>query len=230
MRIIILAFSIALLGGLCAPAFAADTAADSADLELGEEINITCAACHGEYGEGSKSGVYPRIAGMDPRYLAAQLRDFKSRKRLNIPMFPYTTERDLPEEDIRAVAAYLASVKLRTRMPPVDEAHFDALARLKLSKQILNIPRYPGDIAKGRAFYNKECDTCHGRDGRGKHTSKNAIPLLAGQHSAYLLRQIELIRKGERWHDDEEDDKLFQSYSDSEISDMLAYLSILDDE
>ena len=50
MRIIILAFSAALFGGFCGPAFAAGAAADSAaaeapDLELGEEINITCAAC-----------------------------------------------------------------------------------------------------------------------------------------------------------------------------------------
>lgn len=205
-------------------------AMEEPDLELGEEINVTCAGCHGEFGQGSKSGEYPRLAGMDARYLASQLRDFKSRKRLNIPMFPYTTDRELPEEDVLAVAAFLASIKLKTKMPPIDEKKFDALARLKLSQQILNIPRFPGNIEKGKAFYKKECDTCHGRDGRGKHTEKNAIPLLAGQYSAYIQRQIELIRAGKRYHDEPDDDKLFKTYSDEQISDMLAYLSILDDQ
>ncbi len=212
---------------LASPTWAAE---EEPDLELGEKINMTCAGCHGENGQGKPNGEYPRLAGMDARYLAAQLRDFKSRKRLNIPMFPYTTERELPEEDIRAVAAYLASIRLKSRMPPVNENTFDALERLKLSRRILNIPRYPGDLVKGKRFYRKECSNCHGRDGRGKHTRKNFIPMLAGQHSAYLLRQISLIRAGKRFHDEPDDDELFSAYSDEEFSDMLAYLSILDDE
>lgn len=227
MRKIILPLMMGLALSLHMPPAGAD---EQPDLELGEEINVTCAGCHKENGQGSENGVYPRLAGMDARYLAAQLRDFKSRKRLNIPMFPYTTDRELPEEDVMAVAAYLASIKLQTRMPPVDEKTFDALERLKLSKRILNVARYPGDLAKGKKFYKKECGTCHGKTGKGKHTKKNFIPLLAGQHSIYLLRQIKLIRNGKRPHDEPDDDKLFRLYSDGEISDMLAYLSVLDDE
>ena len=63
------------------------------DIEYAEEINDTCAGCHGEFGEGSIDGEYPRLAGLDEEYLASQIRHFKSRERLNIPMLPYATER-----------------------------------------------------------------------------------------------------------------------------------------
>ncbi len=90
---------------LCA---AAPVLAD--DLEKGKEINGTCAACHGEFGQGGKKGEYPRIGGQRAGYIEDQLRSFRSRTRINIPMFPYTQERELPDEDIKAVAAYLACI------------------------------------------------------------------------------------------------------------------------
>jgi len=40
-----------------------DSVAVRVDLEYGEEINETCAACHGEFGEGMPDGEYPRLAG-----------------------------------------------------------------------------------------------------------------------------------------------------------------------
>jgi cytochrome c553 len=157
------------------------------DLEYGEEINETCAACHGEFGEGSLDGEYPRLAGMPVAYLARQLRLFKQRERLNIPMMPYATERELPEEDVMAVSAYLASIELPTKLPPIDEsADFNAYQRL--------------------------------------------IPQLAGQHSLYLLKQVNSIRNSERLHDEPDDAEVFQAYSDVEIGDLLAYLSVQDDD
>jgi cytochrome c553 len=71
--------------------FCADAKAEAPaiDLELGEEINETCAGCHGEYGQGSIDGEYPRLAGLTAGYIARQLRNFKQRKRINIPMLPY---------------------------------------------------------------------------------------------------------------------------------------------
>ena len=99
------------------------------DLELGEEINETCAGCHGEYGQGSIDGEYPRLAGLTAEYIARQLRNFKQRERINIPMLPYTNERELPEGDLVSIAAYLASIQLPTKLPPINEAEFDALKR-----------------------------------------------------------------------------------------------------
>ena len=58
------------------------------DIEKGKEINGTCAACHSDNGQGGKKGEYPRIAGQQVKYLETQLRNFRSRTRVNIPMFP----------------------------------------------------------------------------------------------------------------------------------------------
>ena len=216
------------------PKVESQTVADEdLDLEYADEINGTCAGCHGEFGEGTADGEYPRLAGLDAEYLAQQLRNFKARDRMNIPMTPYTTERELPEEDVVLIAAYLSQIELPTKLPPIDEEkEFDALARLKASGRIINIARYPGNIEKGEKFYQKECAGCHGEAGQGQvalnKVSMN-IPQLAGQYSVYISRQIEKFRAGERLHDDSRDADIFKSFSDAEIEDMLAYLSILDD-
>jgi nitrate/TMAO reductase-like tetraheme cytochrome c subunit len=210
------------------PEPAVTVAESDIDVELGEEINATCAGCHGEFGEGSIDGEYPRLAGLDVEYLARQLRHFKQRERLNIPMVPFTTERELPEEDLLAVAAYLSGIQLPTRLPPVDdEAEFNALERLRASKLVVNIAPYPGKVAAGRKLYRDECAGCHGRDAYGD--TGHTVPPLAGQHSLYLFRQVEKFRSGERLHDDPRDAGTFSLFSDTEINDILAYLTTLDD-
>ena len=216
-----------LLGLIFCAAARAEGEAPAIDLDLGEEINETCAGCHGEYGQGSIDGEYPRLAGLTAGYIARQLRNFKQRKRINIPMLPYTNDRELPEEDLVSIAAYLASIELPTKLPPINEAEFDALERLQASKKVVNIATYPGDTEAGRKFYKKECASCHGKDGYGD--SRDDIPQLAGQYSQYLLKQVENIRAGERFHDDADDAGIFREYTDAEIADMLAYLATLDD-
>lgn len=198
------------------------------DMEYGEEINETCAGCHGEYGQGSIEGEYPRLAGLDAEYIAKQLSDFKQRKRINIPMIPFANDRELPGDDVRVISEYLSRIELPTKLPPVDEENFDALERLHASKRVVNIKAYPGDIELGRKFYQKECASCHGKDGYG--IRKKKAPQLAGQYSEYLLRQVKYYRSGERLHDEEEDDaELFMQFSDEVIDGMLAYLATLDD-
>jgi cytochrome c-type protein NapC len=197
------------------------------DPEYGEEINETCAGCHGEYGEGSQDGEYPRLAGLTADYIARQLRYFKSRERINIPMTPYATERELPEADVLAISGYLAGMQLPSKLPPVDPAAFDALERLQAGKRVLNIPRYPGNVTTGRALYHAECAGCHGEDARGR--TQPDIPQLAGQHSLYLRRQVARFRSAERLHDKPRDAEIFRQFDDAEIDAILAYLSVLDD-
>jgi len=197
------------------------------DMEYGEEINQTCAACHGEYGEGSSDGEYPRLAGLDRDYLVQQLRLFKNRERINIPMLPYATERELPEEDVRTIAAYLSSIELPRKLPAIDESTFDAYERLQAGKRVVNIAPYPGNVATGRRIYAKECASCHAGDASGN--AGRLIPPLVGQHSLYLLQQVNRFRKGERVHDAPRDAEVFREFSDAEIGDILAWLATLDD-
>ncbi|MBL8449747.1 MAG: c-type cytochrome [Dechloromonas sp.] len=194
----------------------------AADLEKGREINGTCAACHGEFGQGGKKGEYPRIAGQRAGYIMDQLKSFRSRTRVNIPMFPYTQERELPDEDIRDVAEYLAAIELPTRMPTFkgDE---DALTRLQMVDKVMIIPRSEGDIENGGAVYQKLCVTCHAKTGLGR----GKFPMLVGQYTNYLKRQIDAYVKGERPHDEEGKGGVLNTLKEKDIQDVLAYLTTL---
>ncbi len=195
------------------------------DLEKGKEINGTCAACHGEFGQGGKRGEYPRLAGQRVRYIENQLRAFRARTRVNIPMFPYTQERELSDEDIRDVAAYLAGVELPTKMPTFI-GNEDALTRLQMVDKVMIIPRAEGDTEAGGALYRKQCAGCHATNGRGK----GMFPMLSGQYTSYLRRQIELYLKGDRPHDEEGTQGRLNALSESEIRDILAHLTTLQGE
>ncbi len=201
-----------------------------ADLYNGEEINELCAGCHGEYGEGGKEGEYPRIAGQPESFIIKQMHLFRDRKRPNIPMLEYVDERQFPDQEILDISAYLARVKLATKLPPIIEGEeFNAHERLQLTKRLLNIGRVEGDVKKGRKTYNRECRACHGDRGRGDHDS--GVPMLSGQYINYLKRQVEKYRKKIRIHDEEApDEEILNEFSDAELQDIYAYLSIADDD
>lgn len=197
------------------------------DPEAGRQINQVCAACHGDNGQGGKKGEYPRLAGQHQEYLKEQLVKFKARKRINIPMFPYTEERELPDDDIVHITAYLASITLDTKVPEFKETD-DALTRLQVMEKILNIPRTEGDVAAGAKLYKGECASCHGLKGQGR---KNT-PMLAGQYTNYMQRQVEKFIKNERIHDEEAKPgkDILNLLKPEEIRDILAFLTTLDDE
>lgn len=208
--------------------------------DSGKEIYGPCAACHGDMGQGGKRGEYPRIAGQRAGYIEDTLRKFRSRERLNLPMFPYTQERELPDADIKAVSAYLAGIELSTQIPdfkPTD----DALTRLLAMEKVMIIPRIDGDLANGGHLYKEECAYCHGANGRGK----TRFPMLVGQYVNYLQKQIAAYVKGERAHDADDDDEdtakkqegqpkakpqgVLNRLSEKDINDILAHITRLQD-
>ena len=200
------------------------------DLEIGAEINEVCAGCHGEFGQGGKQGVYPRLAGQPYQFLFDQLVLFRERKRPNLAMVEYVDERQMPDEDIQDIAAYLFALQLPTKLPPVDESdpEFDALQRLNDAKRVIQIPRAEGDTTKGGKLYRRECSSCHGKAGEGDH--KNGVPMLAGQYTSYLWRQVDKYNDGIRIHDpNEPDDRLLSEFTREDLRDVFAFLSIQDD-
>ncbi len=200
------------------------------DLENGQDINEVCAGCHGEYGQGGNEGEYPRLAGMPAPFLARQLHLFRERKRPNLAMIEYVDDRQMPDPDIEDIAHFLQGIELKTKLPPVDEnaPGFNAYERLLESKQLMQIPRAPGDVELGRKRYRKECASCHGSEGWGR--ADKAVPLLAGQYTNYLWRQVKKYREGVRIHDPEApEDRLLLDFNDDELRDIFAYLSIVDD-
>jgi cytochrome c553 len=205
---------------LFAAAWLAAGAAVAVDLEKGKEINGTCAACHGDQAAGGKKGEYPRLAGQRVAYLENQLKSFRARTRINIPMFPYTQERELSDEDIKDVSAYLAGIELSNRMPTYTGKE-DALTRLLMAEKVMIIPRAEGDLANGEAIYQKKCAACHGKAGKGR----GMFPMLVGQYSNYLKRQADLYLKGDRPHDEEGVVGVLNTLKEQEIQDILAYLT-----
>ena len=195
------------------------------NLDKGKEINSTCAGCHGDAGQGGSRGEYPRLGGQSAKYLESQLKAFRARTRVNIPMYPYTQERELPDEDIKDIAAYLASIELPTKWPVFKDSD-DALTRLTLTERVMIIPRVTGNLANGEAIYQKKCVTCHGKTGMGR----GMFPMLVGQYTSYLKRQMEKYVKGERPHDEEAVGGLLNTLKEEDLQDILAYITSLQEQ
>lgn len=207
---------------LLASALLLPLTAQAQNLARGKEVNETCAACHGELGQGGKKGEYPRLAGQRAAHIADQLKAFRRRARINIPMYPYTQERELSDADIEDVSAYLAQVELPTQWPEFKPGD-DALTRLTAMEKVMIIPRSPGDTEQGGKLYQKECAACHAKDGMGK----GKFPRLVGQYTAYLKKQIDAFVKGDRPHDEVEVKGILNEMKEQELLDVLAYLTLI---
>ncbi len=217
--------SVLLLGALIVlMTISAGAVIAAADLEKGKEINGTCAACHGDQGAGGKRGEYPRIAGQRVGYIESQLRNFRSRIRMNIPMFPYTQERELSDQDIKDVAALLAQIKLSSKMPTYVGTE-DALTRLQMAEKVMIIPRSEGDVEKGGALFQARCSACHGESAQGH----GMVPMLVGQYTNYLKRQIDAYLAGDRPHDEDGTVGELNRLSPDDIQNVLAYLTTIQD-
>jgi cytochrome c553 len=169
-------------------AAAADAEADADVKVTGEAIYRYCQACHGEKGAGGEGGKYPRIAGLPSDYIAQQLHDFKSQRRVNKPMIPIFKHHRFDETVITLVAEHIAG------MPPPGLALWpyqpspEAIAAYG-SKQAL--------ADAGAQGYQSDCASCHAEDGLGK---PDGGPPLLDQYPAYLAKQIGDFAAGHRQH------------------------------
>lgn len=201
------------------------------DMDNAAEINEVCAGCHGEHGQGGKNGEYPRLAGLPAPFIARQLDLFRARERENLAMVEHTDHRQMPDSDIRDISAFLAAIELPSRLPPLDgtASDFNAYERLMATKRVVQIPRAEGDPVAGERLYATDCACCHGRGARGRE--RDAVPMLAGQYTGYLQRQVGKYIDKARIHDpsDPEAGELLAAFTAAELRDIFAYISILDD-
>lgn len=188
------------------------------DPDNAKDVMRICAGCHGDLGAGGGGGSYPRLGGLNADYLAEQFKKFKTRERENIPMIPFAVDREMSEGDVLDVARFLSEVKLDTKPPP--DMPKDGYARLQIMKKVLQIPREPGSIEAGKAFYAADCSACHGRKGEGRVKK----PPLAGQHIAYLKTQVDNFLSGKRAHEDME---ILKAKTPEDWTNLWAYLSSL---
>ncbi|MDR3353292.1 MAG: cytochrome c4 [Zoogloeaceae bacterium] len=90
----------------------------AADLEKGRKLYmkgdperyiLPCQSCHGEAGRGGADETIPSVGGQHRRYLVKQLSEFKKTVRQNSPDAMNQIAAALSDEEIEALADYLAA-------------------------------------------------------------------------------------------------------------------------
>ena len=91
------------------------------------------------------------------------------------------------------------------------------------------VPIFGGDAQAGRLKSEAErCQECHGADGQGAghpNGPEGKFAKLAGQHPAYILKQIRDFRSGARKHDFMQ--MMARSLDDADVADIAAYFGSL---
>jgi len=93
------------------------------DVELGKQAYETCIPCHGEFGQGAQALDAPRLSNQHDWYIVRQLENFKAGIRGGHQNDIYGAQMRImsqmleSDERVRAVAAYIATLKYR----PVGE-------------------------------------------------------------------------------------------------------------
>jgi len=141
-----------------------------------------CVTCHGQSGQGTNSGYFPRIAGKPAGYLYNQLVAFRDGTRSYPPMNYLVAY--LPDAYLRDMAEHYA--KLRPPFSPQKPATADA-ATLSRGKALV----VTGDPAKTIPA----CADCHGK---GLTGMEPGIPGLVGLRQTYIVGQLTSWRTGER--------------------------------
>jgi len=174
------------------------------DLKHGEALFRTCAACHGADGRGTAAGDVPAIAGQHGSVLLKQITDFRHEQRWDERMQNFTDRHHLAgAQDLTDVAAYVASLP---RYPPTASGIGDGTS-----------------LNEGAKVYFRKCERCHGPLGEGDLLRRR--PRLAGQHYAYLLKQLQETAMNQRPGMDDAHVGLLRGLSSAQLRGVADYLS-----
>jgi cytochrome c553 len=172
------------------------------DRTRGEEAYEVCGACHLPSGSGRPDGTFPQLAGQHTTVLIKQIADIRAGRRDNPIMYPFAVTLVDPQE-LADVAAYLQTLPI----PPGNGLGSGT------------------DLATGEKLYKRDCVQCHGDQGQGN--AEKFYPVLAGQHYAYLLRQITDIATLRRRNANPDMVKIVKAYNESELQAVVDYMSRL---
>lgn len=183
-----------------------DAARLEPDRARGARLFETCAACHGPDGRGTDDGEIPAIAGQHGSVLLKQLTDFRHEQRRDERMRYFADSHHLPgPQELTDVAAYVASLP---RFPRTGTGIGDGSA-----------------LREGASVYFRVCEQCHGPLGQGDLLARR--PRLAGQHYAYLVRQLEDTAARRRPGMDAAHVAMLAKMSTAQIQGVADYLSRL---
>lgn len=168
-----------------------------------------CVTCHGQSGQGTSNGYFPRIAGKPAGYLFNQLLAFRDGKRRYAPMNYLVAY--LPDDYLREMAGYFAA-----QHPPYATVEpVNVPAALRERGQTLVTQGDP------RAAI-PPCIACHGARLTGMNPG---IPGLVGLRPTYIAAQLTRWRVGER-HAAEPDcmKRIATRLSEADITGVAAWL------
>ena len=141
-----------------------------------------CVTCHGQSGQGTKSGYYPRIAGKPAAYIYNQLVAFRDGTR-NYPPMNYLVAY-LPDAYLREIADHFAKQHPSFAQ---NEATTASAPTLERGRSLATA----GDSEKGIPA----CVACHGKGFTGMEPG---IPGLVGLRQSYLVAQLTRWRAADR--------------------------------
>jgi len=169
-----------------------------------------CVTCHGQQGEGTANGYFPRIAGKPAGYLYNQLVAFRNGTRHYPPMNYLVAY--LPDTYLKEMAQHFAAQR-----PPYPPQERTTVGKATLDRgQTLVVN---GDASKGIPA----CVACHGK---GLMGMEPGIPGLAGLRPAYIAGQLTRWKVGERKAADPDCMKrIANRLTDEDISAVAAYLA-----
>lgn len=170
-----------------------------------------CVTCHGQSGQGTADGYFPRIAGKPAGYLYNQLVAFRDGTRKYPPMNYLVAY--LPNPYLREIAEYFAKQRpaFAAKEAPVTDP--SAMARGK----VLVTAGDPGKQIPA-------CVACHGVGLTGMNPG---IPGLVGLRAAYIVAQLTRWRVGDR-HAMEPDcmKRIASRLSEPDVAAVAAWLSL----
>ena len=173
--------------------------AQAQDVEAGRKKAEVCVACHGPSGM-SADPAFPILAGQTARYTYLQLKDFKEGRRTEPLMEPFIAP--LSRADMFDLAAFFAAQKPRPNAFKAD----------------------PGRVTRGKAKADEVlCTMCH----LGGFLGQNEIPRVAGQHYAYVVKQMRDFKTGKRTNDAGNMASVAKTLSERDIEDLAHFLSSL---
>jgi cytochrome c553 len=169
-----------------------------------------CVTCHGQNGQGTNNGYFPRIAGKPSRYLYNQLTAFRDGTRRYAPMNYLVAY--MPDAYLHEIAEYFSKQR-----PPFA------------AQEAANVPAEV--MARGRTLVTAgdartgvpACIACHGA---GLTGMEPGIPGLVGLRHAYIVGQLTRWKVGER-HAAQPDcmKRIATRLSDADIAAVASWLS-----
>ena len=184
---------------------AAGGAVAAGSAAAGKTKSAACAACHGVDGNSAAPN-FPKLAGLDAKYTAKQLADFKSGARKDPLMTGMVA--GLSRKDMDDLGAYYA---IQKRSTGTASASADSL---KKAERL-----YRGGDAKNGI---SACMSCHGPAGSG---IPPRFPAVSGQHATYSQKQLLDFKTGTRSNDGEIMTRIAFRMSEAEIKAVSEYMA-----